>query len=63
MVLNKIVDFLKKIFVPGYLGNYARAFWVFLFLVITIAQTYCTLLMNELKLQDIKDTLNNIQIL
>lgn len=33
--------------VPGYLFPGVRAFYFFLFLIITVSQTYCSLLMEE----------------
>jgi hypothetical protein len=38
---------LNGIFVPGKLYPSARAFYFFIFLLLTIAQTYCALLMEE----------------
>lgn len=41
------METLKGIFKPGNLYPSTRAFYFFLFLVITVAQTYCSLLMEE----------------
>lgn len=38
---------LRGLFCPGYLYSTSRAFYFFLFLLITVAQTYCSLLMEE----------------
>lgn len=43
----KIKEILKGLFQPGYIWPTARAFYLFLFFVITISQTYCSLLMEE----------------
>jgi len=40
-------DILTGLFCPGYIYSEARAFYFFLFLLITISQTYCSLLMEE----------------
>ena len=40
-------EIFKGLFVPGFIWPSVRAFYFFLFLVITILQTYCALLMEE----------------
>ncbi len=42
-----IKEILTGLFCPGYIYSEARAFYFFLFLLITISQTYCSLLMEE----------------
>ena len=41
------IPIIYKIIRPGYLSQTARAVYFFLFLIITIGQTYCSLLMEE----------------
>jgi hypothetical protein len=45
---------LKGLFCPGELFPMSRAFYFFLFLVVTIAQTYCSLLMEEQLTEEVK---------
>lgn len=47
MTKNALNETLRGLFCPGNLYPLARAFYFFLFLVITVAQTYCSLLMEE----------------
>lgn len=44
---KSIKEILTGLFCPGYIYSEARAFYFFLFLLITILQTYCSLLMEE----------------
>lgn len=47
-----IKDTLKGFFYPGYIFPSVRVFYFFLFLLVTIAQTYCSLLMEEQLVDD-----------